>query len=132
MIGLYGQPEASGACDEIEAGTSYTFAAGLFHEVTLTALDGRVAQITYWSHHAAPTRDLRWMLETYGKGIGWDEVERGYWYWRKDGRVRLWCSAAPAIGVATKAFFDAKRASKEKRDLPNRVPAPAPSDRGSA
>ncbi len=114
VIALYGQPVESSASEEIAKATSYTFAVGLFHEVVLTAIDGKVVQLTYWSQYAAPIHDLRWMLETYGKGIGWNEVERGYWYWRKDGRVRLWCSGIPAIGVGTKEYFEAKRASTEK------------------
>lgn len=35
-------------------------------------------------------------------------MEEGYWYQRNDGKVRLWCSAVPAIGVAFVEFLAAK------------------------
>ena len=74
----------------------------------LLDLSGKVCLVTYWSAHADPNRDLRCMLAKYGNGVGWDEVEQGYLCIRKDGKVRLWCSAVPAIGVETTEYFVAK------------------------
>jgi hypothetical protein len=57
--------------------------------------------------------DLKCMLETYGEEVGWDNTEAGYWYFRKDGRVRIWCSAMPANGVATTEFLNAESDAKK-------------------
>ena len=34
-------------------------------------------------------------------------MEEGYWYQREDGKIKLWCSAIPAIGVAYVDFLTA-------------------------
>lgn len=106
---LYGAPLEQQPSDKIPGALSYTFSVELFHETVMTAIDGRVVHITYWSEYPDPARDLRWMLDTYGEGVEWNLVEAGYWYWRKDGRVRLWCSAAPGIGVGTREYFEAQQ-----------------------
>ncbi len=114
---VYGEPTESKPNADFPEATTYTFHPGPFHEVVISEWRGRACSITFWSAHAAPTPDLNCMLETYGQGIGWKDVETGYWYFRSDDKVRLWCSAAPAIGVATseylKAEGEAKRANRK-------------------
>jgi hypothetical protein len=88
---------------------TYTFRPSAFHDVVVEELRGSIVAIVFWSSHPAPRQDLAYLLRVYGEEVGWQEVERGYWYWRQDGQVRLWCSAAPAIGVATLAYFAARK-----------------------
>jgi hypothetical protein len=104
-ITLYDDPIDSEPVAEFLEATRHKFAAGAFHEAVIVEWKGRVCLIVYWSDYADPNRDLKCMLDKYGEGIGWDLVEEGYLCFRKDGNVRLWCSAAPAIGVATTEYF---------------------------
>jgi hypothetical protein len=67
-----------------------------------------IQSLTYWSEKADPARDLHSVLDFYRGDSNWQQVEQGYWYWREDGIIRLWCSAAPAIGVAFAEFFATK------------------------
>ncbi|WP_050026348.1 hypothetical protein [Verrucomicrobium sp. BvORR034] len=57
------------------------------------------------------------MFEGYKEGNGWQVMTEGYWYQRSDGRVRLWCSAIPAIGVAYTDFLRAKSDFETKHSL---------------
>ncbi len=50
------------------------------------------------------------MLTSYSDSIEWQVMEKGYWYQRKDGKIRLWCSAIPAVGVG---FVDFLRVESE-------------------
>ena len=108
VISVYGDPIESEPVEEFPEAVQHTFSAGPLHEAVVVEWNGKVGLITYWSAHADPNRDLKCMLAKYGKKIGWDEVEQGYLCIRKDGKVRLWCSVAPAIGVATVEYFSAK------------------------
>jgi hypothetical protein len=120
VIELYGEPVESKPDEDFTEATCHTFSAGPFHEAVISEWNGKACSITYWSAYSAPTPDLKHMLETYGKGIGWNDVETGYWYFRKDDGVRLWCSAIPAIGVATTQYLKtagaAKRAKQERNE----------------
>lgn len=125
VIEFYGDPIESKQHEDLEASVIHTFSVGPFHEAVISEWNGKACSITYWSAHAAPLQDLKCMLETYGGEVGWNDTEPGYWYFRKDGRVRLWCSGVPAIGVATTEYLiaagDAKRAKQEESE--NRQPA---------
>lgn len=79
--------------------------------VVIVEWNKKVCWITYWSPYGNPNRDLKYMLNKYGEGVGWNEHEAGYVCIRKDGRVWLRCSAAPAISVETAEYLDAKRAA---------------------
>jgi hypothetical protein len=118
VIELYGEPVESEPDEDFTEATCHTFSIGLFHEAVISEWKGKACSITYWSAYSAPTPDLKHMLKIYGKSIGWNDVETGYWYFRKDDEVRLWCSAAPAIGVATTQYLkmagDAKSAKREQ------------------
>lgn len=113
--------------EDFAEATIHTFSIRPFHEVVISEWNGKACSITYWSAYAAPNPDLKCMLETYGKGIGWNDVETGYWYFRKDDKVRLWCSVVPAIGVATTEYLnaagDAKRAKREQTESEQDVAA---------
>jgi hypothetical protein len=115
-IELYGDPTESKPHADLDGATTYTFSVVPFHEAVITEWKGKACSITYWSAYSAPLADLKCMLGTYGKDVGWHDTEPGYWYFRKDGLVRLWCSGVPAIGVATTEFLiaagDAKRAKE--------------------
>ena len=108
VIAAYGDPIHSEPDEEFPEAISHTFLAGPFHEAVVVQWNGKVCLVTYWSAHPDPNRDVKCMLQKYGQGIGWEEVEKGFLCVRKDGKVRLWCSVAPAIGVATTEYFDAK------------------------
>jgi hypothetical protein len=45
------------------------------------------------------------MLKYYQENSRWSLLEQGYWYVRDDGKLKLWCSAIPAIGVAYAKFL---------------------------
>lgn len=114
VVEFYDDPIKSGPDEDFPEAKQYTFQVGAFHEAVISEWNGKVCSITYWSSHAAPTPDLRCMFETYGQGVGWNEIGAGYWYYRKDEKVRLWCSAIPAIGVATAEFLEAKADAKKQ------------------
>ena len=116
-IGLYGEPIETKASDDSPEITQHTFAAGEYHEVVVSEWKESIQSITYWSSHADPGRDLDSMLEAYSGSSEWQVMEEGYWYQRKDGQIRLWCSAIPAIGVAFVDFFAAKSKLKTAHNL---------------
>ena len=104
-IKLYGEPIESNPSEVTEEITEYTFGAGHYHQVVALVWQGKIHSITYWSMKADPKHDIICMLDGYGEGKKWYTLEQGYWYQRKDDKVRLWCSIAPAIGVAYVDFF---------------------------
>lgn len=112
-ISLYGEPFESEADKEVSEVTVHTFAAGKYHEVVVTEWQNRIQSITYWSAKGDPPRDLAWMLENYKDDSQWALVEEGYLYQREDGKLRLWCSAVPTLGVAYIDFFIANGQLKQ-------------------
>jgi len=113
VAAAYGASIESNEDDEFTEAIVHTFSVGPFHEGVICEWKGQIHSITYWSKYSAPAPDLECMLDTYGQGIGWNVIEAGYWYFRKDNKIRLWCSAAPAIGVATAEFLEAKGAKEQ-------------------
>jgi hypothetical protein len=105
---LYGPPTESEPAEESPELTVHTFSAGKNHTVVATEWKGTVRSVTYWSCKAYPGRDLARLLEFYGEGQLWSVMEAGFWYQRADGVLRTWCSAAPAIGVASVEFLKAR------------------------
>lgn len=109
-----GEPIETEPNEKFPESIRYTFNASPFHEAVICEWRGKACSITYWSSHSAPIPDLKHMLKKYRGDSLWNDTEPGYWYFREDGKVRLWCSVAPAIGVATteylKASSDAERA----------------------
>jgi hypothetical protein len=61
--------------------------------------DGKATRYVYRSARPSPKDDLLVVLERYGQGLGWHETEPGYLYRRDDGKIQVYCSAAPLIGV---------------------------------
>jgi hypothetical protein len=106
-IELYGPPIEVGPSEETADVKQLTFAVGAYHDAILLEWKQTIQSITYWSLKSDPARDLRSMLDRYGGGHDWRVIEEGYWYQRNDDLVRLWCSAAPAIGVAFVEFLGA-------------------------
>lgn len=116
-IKLYEEPLKSELSEDSPEITDYTFSAGDYHKVVLSEWKGVIQSVTYWSAKADPVRDLRFMLNAYRGDSDWNVMEEGYWYQRKDGVVRLWCSAVPAIGVAYVDFFSCKADLKTTHEL---------------
>lgn len=107
-IRIYGEPTEVKPSEDAPEIAQYIFAAGLYHEVVANEWQGRIQSITYWSTKADPGRDLDCMLDAYRETSEWHVQQKGYWYQRQDGQLRLWCSAIPAIGVAYVDFLNAK------------------------
>ncbi|MHA3773917.1 hypothetical protein ACXR0O_20490 [Verrucomicrobiota bacterium sgz303538] len=116
-VRLYGAAIESGPSQDAPEITEYTFSVGRHHEAVISEWQEKVQSITFWSVKSDPGRDLRYMLDQYGEDSGWNVMEEGYWYQRKDGRIRLWCSVAPAIGVAYVEFLTAKAELKTANSL---------------
>jgi hypothetical protein len=112
-VSLYGDPIKSEPDERVAGAIVHTFSAPPFHEVVVVEFNRRVHLITYWSVYPDPNRDLKCMLTEYGKGIGWNELEPGYLCVRKDEKVWLRCSVAPALCVETVEYLNAKRAATE-------------------
>lgn len=115
VLAIYGEPFDVQPTEDFPGSTTYCFSASPFHQAVISEIDAKSSCVTYWSAHASPKADLKCMLEKYGEGIGWNVIETGYLCCRKDGKVRLWCSIAPAIGVATEEYFAQKQAASAAR-----------------
>jgi len=116
-IKLYGHPLKSEPSEDSPEIIQHTFAVGNYHEVVASEWNGMIQSITYWSVRCDPARDLKFMLNAYRDSNDWNVMEDGYWYQRKDGTIRLWCSAIPAIGVAFVEFLRAKGNLKTANSL---------------
>lgn len=116
-IALYGDPIETEPDDDAPQITTHTFAVGDYHEVVASEWKTTIQSITYWSLKADPGRDLDCMLSAYGESSGWQVMDKGYWYQRKDGVIRLWCSAIPVIGVAFVDFLREKSELKTAHSL---------------
>jgi hypothetical protein len=108
-INLYGEPLEAGPSEEAPEITQYTFSISVYHEAVILDWEQKVQSITYWSVKSDPARDLQCMLDRYKGNSQWHVVEEGYWYQREDGKLRFWCSAIPAIGVAYVDFLVARK-----------------------
>ncbi|WP_148216290.1 hypothetical protein [Coraliomargarita akajimensis] len=113
-IELYGDYENEEENEEFPEARVYTFTGLPFHEVTVTIWKGKVHRVTYFSYIPSPAKDLIHVGKLYGKDVGWDELEDGYFYQRKDQKVNIWCSVAPYITVETNELFSAISAHKQK------------------
>lgn len=114
---LYGKPLSSERTEETSEIIEHSFTAGDYHELVAYEWKGKIQSITYWSEKSDPKPDLQYMLGQYGAASDWSIMEEGYWYQRNDRKVRLWCSAAPAIGVAFVDFLRAKAEFKRKYEF---------------
>ena len=116
-VRLYGPPLETEPFEEIAEITQYTFATGPYHQAVILEWKQTVQSITYWSMKSDPARDLGYVLDRYREGGRWRMIEEGYWYQREDGKLRLWCSAMPAIGVAYVEFLTAKAELEKANSL---------------
>ena len=107
-VALYGKPIAIENDADFPESTEYTFRLAPFHECVVWEWNGLIHCIIYFPEFSYPDPDLKFMFETYGENQEWVTINQGYLYFRKDRRVRLWCSAMPPIGVATIEYWDAK------------------------
>jgi hypothetical protein len=95
----------------------HSFRVGDYHEVVAMVWQNQVRSIIYWSAKADPARDLRCVLESYKGDSRWFALEEGYWYQREDGKLKVWCSAAPVIGIADVEFLSVKSELKTASGL---------------
>ena len=116
-IALYGEPFESQPAEESAEIIAHTFQFGKYHEAVAMVWQDRVRSITYWSAKSDPSRDLGCVLERYKDDSRWFVLEEGYWYQREDGKLKLWCSAVPAIGVADVEFLTAKAELKTANNV---------------
>ena len=112
-VKLYGEPIAQKPFDEAPQITEYTFSASPYHEAVVHVWEEKVQSVTYWSAKSDPGRDLTYMLTHYQDDSRWDVMEKGYWYQRVDGKLRLWCSAIPALGIAYVDFLQTKKRAED-------------------
>ena len=119
---LYGDPSQAAPDDDFPEATTLVFAPDELHELVVTSWKGQVHQVVYWFADPSPDDDILHIGKFYGAGKGWDELNPGYLYYRKDGEIRLWCSALPAIGVGTNEYFAAESAWKRAHEEEPRDP----------
>lgn len=108
-LSLYGKPSEKAESGDFPEASEYGFLVTNRVDVRLWEWRGAVHGITFWAREWEDSaRDLQYILDSYGEGLGWDTIEEGYLYRRKDKRVYLHCSAMPWIGVETAAYVDAE------------------------
>lgn len=116
-IAIYGESSESKPSEDAPQITEHTFLAGSYHELVALEYEEIIQSITYWSEKSSPTRDLKWMLESYKGDSQWEVMEEGYWFQRQDKKLRIWCSAIPAIGVAFIDFLSTNAELKTAHNL---------------
>lgn len=114
-VAAYGDPTDSKPNDDLPQSTEYSFHISDYHDVVTWVWKEKVHAILYLSSRGQPELDLETMRKSYGNGQDWITVNEGYLYRRRDGKVRLWCSAIPAIGVGTEEYFQAENEHKRAR-----------------
>jgi hypothetical protein len=117
VIEVYGEAVEEGPSDESPEITKYTFLAGPYHQAVVCEWKQTIHSIIYCSAKADPARDLQCTLDRYKEDSRWEVMEEGYWYQREDGKVRIWCSAIPVIGVAYVEFLAARAEYKKANSL---------------
>ncbi len=78
----------------------YIYEYGLHHAIRVwynTA--GTTIRYVIVSARSSPDDDLKTMMQKYGDGHKWNEINPGYLYCRDDMRIKLNCSVMPIIGV---------------------------------
>jgi hypothetical protein len=109
-IERYGAPVEINAHETLPEAFRYIFASHQEYEVVINAWDGVIHEIVYWFDKPVLDEDIVFIARHYGEGHQWNTLSRGYLYYRDDEQVRLWCSAVPAVGVGTLAYFKAQSA----------------------
>jgi len=106
---LYGKPCEQKPYEDFPEVTEYGFLVTGRIDILVGEWQGKVHWISFWGRRwEDPGRDLQFVLDAYGEQIGWNELEKGYLYRRKDGKFLLNCSAMPVIGVKTAAYSRAE------------------------
>lgn len=72
--------------------------------------------IVYFSANGEPALDLKTIRDAFGEQQNWTVINEGYNYRRADGKVQLWCSIMPAIGVGTEEYMQTKAHYKRGAD----------------
>jgi len=112
-IERYGDPSEAFVDDDIADAMGFCFGEGLVPKIIAWQLKDEIQAVVYYSDSSNPGRDLAMMMDTYGDGQKWNEVNQGYLYFRADNRVRLTCSAVPIYAVGNAEFFDEKYKPKD-------------------
>ena len=104
---LYGPHKETIPNEDFPEAIGYSFEPSQFHTVDVWIWKSHVSAVVYHSAKGEPELDLKTVLEKYGETHEWKTINEGYTYLRADGRVRLWCSAVPAIGVGSDEYMQA-------------------------
>jgi hypothetical protein len=105
--GLYGPYARKFPSDGLPEAVGYSFEPSPFHMIDVWIWRSQVSAVVYHSAKGDPELDLETVWMKYGEMQEWKEVNEGYTYLRADGRLRLWCSAVPAIGVGFEEYMKA-------------------------
>lgn len=105
--GLYGPHTETIPNEDFPESTGYSFEPTPYHLVDVWIWRSRVSAVVYHSAKGDPELDLETIMTKYGEKQEWKTINVGYTYLRADDRVRLWCSAVPAIGVGIEEYMQA-------------------------
>jgi hypothetical protein len=114
-IKLYGDPSEAYQDDDLPEAMGFCFRDGLVPKIIAWLWKGEIQAVVYHSDNSNPGRDLTALLDAYADGQNWTEVNQGYLYIRRDGKLRLTCSAAPMYAVGTAEYFRACYRPNEAR-----------------
>lgn len=107
-LARYGEPFERRPNEDFPEAMAYGFLVTNRVDVLAIEWRGKIHCISFWARKwQDPTQDLEFVLTAYGEGVGWDLLEQGYLYRRKDNRCYLNCSAMPYIGVKTIEYANA-------------------------
>jgi hypothetical protein len=104
-IALYGDPSEAYQDEDMPEAMGFCFREGLVPKLIAWLWKDEIQAVVYYSDNSNPSRDLTAMLDAYADGHSWSEVNQGYLYIRRDGRLRLTCSAIPIYAVGTAEYF---------------------------
>jgi hypothetical protein len=104
---LYGPHTETIPNEDFPEAIGYSFEPSQYHAVDVWIWRSQVSAVVYHSAKGEPELDLKTVWSKYGETQEWRAVNEGYTYLRADGRVRLWCSAVPAIGVGIEEYMQA-------------------------
>ncbi len=116
LVKEYGKATESKESEEYVGVTTYTFRPKEKIKVVASVWKNGVHSVTYW--HEAEKSDadgeLLFVAMGYSGGKAWTELNPGYLYQSPDDKLRIWCSAIPAIRVETVEFASNRVALKKQ------------------
>lgn len=104
---LYGQHAEMIPSEGFPEAIGYSFEPSQYHAIDVWIWRSQVSAVVYHSAKGESDLDLKTVWNKYRETQEWKTINEGYTYLREDGRVRLWCSAVPTIGVGLEEFMRA-------------------------